>query len=113
MRAGARDYVLKGDLTRLPVAVEREVHEQAERAERTKIREQLVLSYRMASAGTLAAGIAHEINNPLAVAMGNFELVSEALARLPRPAARGSSRSTNPCATWARRFSASATSCRT
>ncbi len=83
MRAGARDYVLKGDLTRLPVAVEREVHQQAERAERTKIREQLVLSYRMASAGTLAAGIAHEINNPLAVAMGNFELVSEALARLP------------------------------
>jgi signal transduction histidine kinase len=82
MKAGAHDYVLKGDLSRLPVAVEREVRETAVRAEKTRMREQLVISERMASAGTLAAGVAHEINNPLAVAMTNLEFVSETLARV-------------------------------
>ena len=32
MKAGAHDYVLKGDLSRLPLAVEREVREMAIRA---------------------------------------------------------------------------------
>jgi signal transduction histidine kinase len=82
MRAGAHDYVLKGDLTRLPAAVEREVRERSVRAERAKIREQLIISDRMASAGTLAAGVAHEINNPLGVAMANLDFVFETLAGL-------------------------------
>jgi signal transduction histidine kinase len=81
MKAGAQDYVLKGDLTRLPVAVERELREKAVRVEQTKMREQLVISERMASAGTLAAGVAHEINNPLAVAMANVEFAAEQLHR--------------------------------
>ena len=46
------------------------------------MRERLMISERMASAGTLAAGVAHEINNPLAIAMTNLEFVSEALARV-------------------------------
>jgi signal transduction histidine kinase len=83
MRAGAHDYVLKRDLTRLPAAVEREVRERIVRAERTKMREQLVISERMASAGTLAAGVAHEINNPLGVAMANLEFVIESLTSMP------------------------------
>jgi two-component system NtrC family sensor kinase len=41
------------------------------------------------SVGTLAAGVAHEINNPLAVAMSNLELLLEALA--PKPGAGGPS----------------------
>ena len=82
MKAGAHDYVLKGDLSRLPVAVEREVREMAVRAEQVRMRERLMISERMASAGTLAAGVAHEINNPLAIAMTNLEFVSEALARV-------------------------------
>jgi signal transduction histidine kinase len=82
MKAGAHDYVLKGDLTRLPVAVEREVREAAARAEQAKMRERLVISERMASAGTLAAGIAHEINNPLAIVTGNLELTAEGLERI-------------------------------
>jgi signal transduction histidine kinase len=82
MKAGAQDYVLKGDLTRLPGAVEREVREAAVRAEQVKIRERLMISERMASAGTLAAGIAHEINNPLAIVMGNLELTAESLGRV-------------------------------
>jgi signal transduction histidine kinase len=82
MKAGAQDYVLKGDLTRLPVAVEREVREASVRAEQTRMREQLVISERMASAGTLAAGVAHEINNPLAIAMTNLEFLAETLVRV-------------------------------
>src|ERR1019366_8307864 len=80
MRAGAQDYVLKGDLTRLPVAVEREVLDCQVRAKQARMRERLLISERLVSIGTLAAGVAHEINNPLAVAMGNLECLLEALA---------------------------------
>jgi signal transduction histidine kinase len=81
MKAGAQDYVLKGDLTRLPSAVERELREAVVRVEQTKMRERLMISERMASAGMLAAGVAHEINNPLAIAALNLDMNSEALAR--------------------------------
>ena len=87
MRAGAHDYVLKGDLTRLPVAVEREVLDCQVRVEQTRMRERLLLSERLVSVGTLAAGVAHEINNPLAVAMANLECLLEAPA--PKPGAVG------------------------
>jgi signal transduction histidine kinase len=79
MRAGAQDYVLKQDLTRLPVAIARELREKAIRDNRSQMREQLMISERMASAGMLAAGVAHEINNPLAVAVSNVDYVSDAL----------------------------------
>jgi CheY-like chemotaxis protein len=39
--------------------------------------ERLRTADRMDSLGTLAAGIAHEINNPLTYVMGNFQLVRE------------------------------------
>ncbi len=48
--------------------------------ERKKLESQLMVSDRMASVGTLAAGVAHEINNPLAAVMANLEYVAEALA---------------------------------
>lgn len=42
---------------------------------------QLMVSDRMASVGTLAAGVAHEINNPLAAVMANLEYVAESIER--------------------------------
>ncbi len=82
MKSGAQDYVLKDDLTRLPAAVERELRETSLRAQQAKMREQLMISERMATAGAIAAGIAHEINNPLAVAAANVDFVADALERL-------------------------------
>jgi signal transduction histidine kinase len=45
-------------------------------AELKKIDEQLIISDRMISMGTLAAGVAHEINNPLASVMANLDLAA-------------------------------------
>src|SRR6185369_1630009 len=55
--------------------------------EQKKLQEQLMVSDRMASIGTLAAGVAHEINNPLAAVLANLQLgvrdLDEALERSP------------------------------
>jgi signal transduction histidine kinase len=84
MRTGVHDFLLKGQLRRLPAAIERELREAAIRAERRKIQEQLLISDRMASVGTLAAGVAHEINNPLAVVLGNLQSMSKDVQQLAR-----------------------------
>ena len=47
--------------------------------ERVRMQEQLILSNRLASLGVLAASVAHEINNPLACALGGLESASSAL----------------------------------
>lgn len=47
-----------------------------------RLQRQLMVADRMASVGTLAAGTAHEINNPLAYLTVNLELVTEALGAL-------------------------------
>jgi len=73
MKAGAHDFLLKHNLSRLVPAIERELREAAVRAESTALREQLLLSDRLVQVGTLAASVAHEINNPLTYVMGNLE----------------------------------------
>jgi PAS domain S-box-containing protein len=57
--------------------------------ERHRMRAKLLLSDRMVSLGTLAAGIAHEINNPLAYVTANLEVVAETLDEMPEAAAQG------------------------
>lgn len=47
--------------------------------ERNELQSQLMVSDRMASIGTLAAGVAHEINNPLAALVANLDFLAESL----------------------------------
>ncbi len=55
--------------------------------EQKQLQARLMLADRMASLGTLAAGIAHEINNPLAFTLSNLCLLEEeVLPRLELPA---------------------------
>ncbi|HEY2511743.1 MAG TPA: response regulator, partial [Polyangiaceae bacterium] len=51
--------------------------------ERKRLQATLVETERLASLGTLAAGIAHEINNPLAFVMANLGFVAQAVEALP------------------------------
>lgn len=82
IHAGAHDFMAKGKLARLIPAVERELRDAALRVERSKMQEQLLISDRMASVGTLAAGVAHEINNPLAALMANLDFAAQDVAQL-------------------------------
>ncbi len=50
--------------------------------ERKRVEAQLVARDRLASIGTLAAGVAHEINNPLAYIKSNLDLAAEYLRGL-------------------------------
>ena len=61
--------------------------------ERKVMEAKLIQAERLASMGTLATGVAHEINNPLTYIMANIGYVSE---RLARPSASDRSRSEAP-----------------
>ncbi len=56
---------------------------------RKQLQTRLVLADRLASVGTLAAGVAHELNNPLTWVLANVRLVQESVGHsLPEPARR-------------------------
>ncbi|MDB4944904.1 MAG: hypothetical protein JWP97_4438 [Labilithrix sp.] len=50
--------------------------------DRTRMQQQLLTADRMASIGMLAAGVAHEVNNPLAYVLNNIEMVIRDLTPL-------------------------------
>jgi PAS domain S-box-containing protein len=50
--------------------------------EHRRLQQRLLLSERLASIGTMAAGTAHEINNPLAAVLGNMTFAGEQLERI-------------------------------
>ncbi|OJY27642.1 MAG: hypothetical protein BGO98_40980 [Myxococcales bacterium 68-20] len=55
--------------------------------ERVRLQEQLAAADRLASLGLLAAGVAHEVNNPLAYVLNNIELARRQLSVLGPSAA--------------------------
>ncbi|HEU0031382.1 MAG TPA: ATP-binding protein [Kofleriaceae bacterium] len=62
-------------------ATARDITEQMQaHEERERMAKQLILADRLASVGTLAAGVAHEINNPLSAVVGNLDLITEELS---------------------------------
>ncbi len=63
-------------------AVTRLVGSSQDVTERRRMEDQLLLSGKLASLGTLASGVAHEINNPLAYVASNLELLARQLADL-------------------------------
>ncbi|MGE0546303.1 MAG: response regulator [Kofleriaceae bacterium] len=52
--------------------------------DRKKVEAQLLVADRMVSIGTLAAGVAHEINNPLAAVMANLDLAQRDVNELAK-----------------------------
>jgi PAS domain S-box-containing protein len=64
-------------------------NEQKTAASQTQYQQQLILADRMASVGTLAAGVAHEINNPLTYVTANLDLAIEEIRALAGGSASG------------------------
>ncbi|MGK5089397.1 response regulator [Bdellovibrionota bacterium FG-2] len=83
LRLGAFDFASKPvDFDKLWVSIRRILELQTAERERERLKGQLYHSAKQASVGTLAAGIAHELNNPLAVVVAYVE---QFLAALKEP----------------------------
>jgi signal transduction histidine kinase/CheY-like chemotaxis protein len=74
---------LRGALGRRAVVVSHEV------TERDRLRARLRAQERLVTIGTLAAGVGHEINNPLSYVMANVEIVTEELRSIAGPSPSG------------------------
>ncbi len=76
LKSGATDYVLKARLARLVPAVRRAMQEVEAQAERRRLQAQFIEGQKMDVIGQLAAGVAHDFNNILAIIMGCIDMVT-------------------------------------
>lgn len=97
IKTGAFDYLSKpiefehllGKIKQAYEKIEREDEKQREADFRSQMEQQMVATERLAALGTLAAGVAHEINNPLAIineSAGWLKLIlkKDEMAEMPR-----------------------------
>jgi two-component system, NtrC family, sensor kinase len=80
-QAGAHDVIGRRDRGRLASAIRRELGAADARREVARLREQMARLESLAALGTMTAGIAHEIKNPLAALIMNLELTWSRLGR--------------------------------
>ncbi len=75
MKAGVHDYIMKGNLSRLPPAIERELRDVADRQARKVAEEQLRLAERLRTIGESTASLIHDLNNPLQAILSLTEIL--------------------------------------
>lgn len=80
MLGGARDYITKGRLARLPAAVERELREHEQRIARRHAEEALIRTEKLRALGQMAAGVTHDLKNILNPLSLHVQLASRALS---------------------------------
>ena len=74
LKAGAMDFLLKSPniAAVLPAVIERVCRSWDRKQESERLKERLMQSEKMSAIGLLAAGVAHEINNPIGFVMSNI-----------------------------------------
>ena len=89
IKSGAFDYLSKpiefdhllGKISQAYEKIRREEEKLREAKYRLKMEQQMIACERLASLGTLAAGVAHEINNPLAIIKESIGWMKQVLKR--------------------------------
>jgi two-component system, cell cycle sensor histidine kinase and response regulator CckA len=80
MKAGAQDYVIKGNDARLLPAIQRELREAEARRERKQVERRVRQLEKFEALGNLAGGVAHDFNNVIGAIMGWAEIGADRVA---------------------------------